>query len=46
MQQVFNYDVISGVTSDGDPKNILVDSGGSVIVGVNSLPALSMFLNI
>lgn len=41
MQQVFNYDVISGVTSDGDPKNILVDSGGSVIVGVNSLPALS-----
>jgi hypothetical protein len=30
MQQEFNYDVISGVTSNGNPKNILVDSGGSV----------------
>ena len=30
MQQIFNYDVISGVTSNGNPKNILVDSGGSV----------------
>jgi hypothetical protein len=30
MQQEFNYDVISGVDSNGNPKNILVDSGGSV----------------
>jgi hypothetical protein len=35
MQQIFNYDVISGVTSNGNPKNILVDSGGSVIVNVS-----------
>jgi hypothetical protein len=34
MQQVFNYDVISGVTSNGNPKNILVDSNGSPIVSV------------
>jgi hypothetical protein len=32
MQQEFNYDVISGVDSNGNPKNILVDSGGSVSV--------------
>ena len=32
MQQEFNYDVISGVTSNGNPKNILVDSGGSVSI--------------
>lgn len=38
MQQVFNYDVISGVTSNGNPKNILVDSNGSPIVSVVSLP--------
>ena len=30
MQQEFNYDVISGVDLNGNPKNILVDSGGSV----------------
>jgi hypothetical protein len=39
MQQIFNYDVISGVTSNGNPKNILVDSGGSVIV--NASPGLA-----
>lgn len=32
MQQIFNYDVISGVTSNGNPKNILVDSNGSLQV--------------
>jgi hypothetical protein len=32
MQQEFNYDVISGVDLNGNPKNILVDSGGSVSV--------------
>ena len=32
MQQEFNYDVISGVDSNGNPKNILVDSGGSVSI--------------
>ncbi len=32
MQQEFNYDVISGVDLNGNPKNILVDSGGSVNV--------------
>jgi hypothetical protein len=37
MQQVFNYDVISGVTSNGNPKNILVDSNGSPIVSVVSV---------
>ena len=31
MQQTFNYDVISGVTSNGNPKNILVDSNGSLL---------------
>ena len=30
MQQIFNYDVISGVTLGGDPKNILVNSDGSL----------------
>ena len=35
MQQIFNYDVISGVTSNGNFKNILVDSDGSVIVNVS-----------
>lgn len=32
MQQIFNYDVISGVTPDGHFKNILVDRKGSLLV--------------
>lgn len=32
MQQVFNYDVISGVTSGGVEKRILVNSDGSIAV--------------
>ena len=32
MQQIFNHDVISGVTSNGNPKNILVDSNGLLLV--------------
>lgn len=32
MQQIFNYDVISGVAPDGNPKNILVDPKGLLLV--------------
>lgn len=37
MQQNFNYDVISGVTSNGVPKNILVNSDGSLVTSNGGL---------
>jgi hypothetical protein len=36
MQQVFNYDVISGVTSGGVEKRILVNSDGSIAASPGS----------